>query len=209
VEELRVRLPELAPQRCARFVSGYGLPEYDAGLLTGTKAMADYYEDAAGRKQLSGAEQIKYFKDISNWMLGDLSRLLNLRNQDITDSPVTPGHLVELIDLVNAGTVSVTMGKTVLEEAFQSGGSPSRIVAEKGYTQISDSSGVEPVVRQAIEDNPKAVDDYIAGKETAAKFLVGQVMKLTKGQAKPELVNQLVVGALEEMKQAMQPVTPD
>ena len=209
VEELRARLPELAPQRCARFVSGYGLPEYDAGLLTGTKAMADYYEDTAGRKRLSGTEQNKYYKDVSNWMLGDLSRLLNLQNQDITESPVTPEHLVELIDLVDTGTVSVSMAKTVLEEAFQSGGSPSRIVAEKGYTQISDSSGVEPVVHRAIEDNPKAIDDYIAGKETAAKFLVGQVMKLTRGQAKPELVNQLVVGALEEIKQAMQPVTPD
>ena len=209
VKELRARLPELAPQRCARFVADYGLPEYDAGLLTGTKAMADYYEAAANQKQLSGAAQNKYFKDLSNWMLGDLSRLLNLDNQDITESPVTPQHLVELIDLVDAGTVSVTMAKTVLEEAYQSGDSPARIVEEKGYTQISDTSGVEPVVRQAIADNPKAVDDFVAGKETAAKFLVGQVMKLTKGQAKPDLVNQLVLEALEETKQAMQPVTPD
>ena len=170
--------------------------------------MADYYEAAARLKPLSGAVQTKYFKDLSNWMLGDLSRLLNLNNQDIAESPVTPEHLGELIDLVDAGTVSATLAKTVLEEAFQSGGSPSRIVDEKGYTQISDTSGVEPVVQQAITDHPKAVDDYVAGKDTAAKFLVGQVMKLTKGQAKPELVNQLVSAALEEKKHTIQPVTP-
>ena len=92
------------------------------------------------------------------------------------------------------------MAKTVLEEAFESGDSPTQIVQEKGYTQISDSSAVEAAVGQAINANPQAVADYMGGKETAAKFLVGQVMKITKGQAKPDLVNQLVVEALEALK---------
>jgi len=96
--------------------------------------------------------------------------------------------------------VSVSMAKTVLEEAFESGDSPAQIVQEKGYTQISDSSTVESAVGEAIDANPQAVSDYMGGKETAAKFLVGQVMKITKGQAKPDLVNELVVVALENLK---------
>ena len=200
VEELRERLPELAPERCARFQQHYGLPEYDARLLTGSKAMADYFETALDQLCSSGSDPEGQAKQVSNWVLGDLSGLLNLENRDISESPLSPEHLVELIGLVNEGTISVTMGKTVLEEAFNAGGSPRSIVAERGYTQISDSTAVEPSVREALEANPRAVADYLGGKESAAKFLVGQVMKLTKGQAKPDVVNELVTAALERMK---------
>ena len=193
VEQIRACLPELAPQRCARFRQQYGLPQYDAQLLTAAKPTADYYEQAT-------ALAPSHAKQVSNWMLGDLTRLLNLENRDIADSPVTPAHLVELIALVENGAVSVTMGKTVLEEAYASGASPARIVAERGYTQISDAASVDASVRQALDANPRAVADYLGGKESAAKFLVGQVMKLTRGQAKPDLVNQLVAAALERMK---------
>ena len=196
VAEIGERLPELAPQRCDRFRLEYGLPDYDARLLTDSKAMADYFEQAVNLGQASDT----LAKQISNWMLGDLSGLLNQENRDISDSPVSPEHLVELIGLVDEGTISVTMGKTVLEEAYASGHSPKHIVEERGYTQISDTSSVEPSVREALDANPRAVADYLGGKESAAKFLVGQVMKLTRGQAKPELVNQLVTDALEHMK---------
>ena len=125
---------------------------------------------------------------------------MNLQNLEIEESPVSPEHLGELIALVDDGTVSVSMAKTVLEEVFQSGDSPRRIIQEKGYTQISDSSIVETAVCEAISANPQAVADYMGGKETAAKFLVGQVMKITKGQAKPNLVNELVVRALEKLR---------
>ena len=125
---------------------------------------------------------------------------MNLQDLDINESPVSPEHLVELIGLVDQDTVSVSMAKTILEEAFETGGSPAQIVREKGYTQISDSSTVKSAVGEAIDANPQAVADYIGGKETAAKFLVGQVMKITKGQAKPDLVNELVVSALEKLK---------
>ena len=202
VEELREKLPELAPQRCARFQQEYGLPEYDARLLTGSKAMADYFEAALGQLSSNGADLEGHAKQVSNWMLGDLSGLLNLENRDISESPLSPDNLVELIGLVNEGAISVTMGKTVLEEAFKSAGSPRSIVEERGYTQISDTSAVEPSVREALDANPRAVADYLAGKESAAKFLVGQVMKLTRGQAKPDVVNQLVTAALERMKSA-------
>ena len=200
VEEIRNRIPELATHRLTRFTEQYGLPEYDARLLTNSKAMADYYEQAAVLEPPNGEESGKFAKNVSNWMLGDLSRLLNLNDVEIDESPVSPEHLAELIGLVDQGTVSVSLAKTVLDEAFDSGGSPAQIVQEKGYTQISDSSAVESAVGQAIDANPKAVADYISGKESAAKFLVGQVMKITRGQAKPDLANQLVAAALEKLK---------
>ena len=201
VDQLRERLPELAPERCARFQQDYGLPEYDSRLLTSSKAMADYFETATRIPSLDGDAQASHAKQVSNWMLGDLSGLLNQENRDIVDSPVSPEHLVELIGLVGEGTISVTMAKTVLEEAYNSGASPKLIVEEHGYTQISDTSAVGPLVLEALEANPRAVADYLGGKESAAKFLVGQVMKLAKGQAKPDLVNQLVAAALEKEKE--------
>ena len=125
---------------------------------------------------------------------------MNQENRDISQSPVSPEHLVELIGLVDNSSISATMAKTVLEEVYATGASPKRVVEERGYTQISDTSAVQSSVLEALGSNPKAVVDYIAGKDSAAKFLVGQVMKLTRGQAKPDLVNQLVTDALEQMK---------
>ena len=233
VDELRQHLPELAPQRCQRFCDDYALSEYDARLLTSSKAMADYFETAIRiraslnfpafsatlvvQKRTPAASshtsetmvdvpQHAYpgpspiAKQVSNWILGDLSALLNQENRDIAASPVKPEHLVELIGLVDGGAISVTMAKTVLEEAYASGDSPNNIVDERGYTQISDTSAVEPSVLEALDANPKAIADYLAGKESAAKFLVGQVMKLTRGQAKPDVVNQLVTDALERRR---------
>jgi len=200
IEEIRGKIPELATDRMTRFIHEYSLPEYDARLLTNSKGMADFYERAADLGSNSGDGDEKYAKNVSNWMLGDLSRLLNLQSLEIDESPVSPEHLAELIGMVDQDTVSVSMAKTVLEEVFESGDSPAQVVQEKGYTQISDSSAVDVAVTEAIEANPQAVADYMGGKETAAKFLVGQVMKITKGQAKPDLVNELVVVALEKLK---------
>lgn len=200
VDELRQRLPELAPQRSQRFCDEYALPEYDARLLTSSKAAADYFEESVKLGGASGAALITLAKQVSNWMLGDLSALLNQENRDISDSPVSPGHLVELIGLVDGGAISVTMAKTVLEETYSSGKSPGLIVEEKGYTQITDTSSVEPMVREALDANPRAVADFLGGKESAAKFLVGQVMKIARGQAKPDLVNRLVSEALEQAR---------
>ncbi len=200
IEEIKNKLPELASERLTRFTVQYGLPEYDARLLTNTKDMADYYERATSLHGSGDKADEKFAKNVSNWILGDLSRLLNLEDRQIVESPVSPENLVELIHLVDRDTISVSMAKTVLEEAFESEGSPAQIVREKGYTQISDTSAVDTAVREAIDANPQAVSDYMGGKETAAKFLVGQVMKITKGQAKPDLVNEMVVVALEKLK---------
>jgi aspartyl-tRNA(Asn)/glutamyl-tRNA(Gln) amidotransferase subunit B len=197
VEEIQGRLPELATQRRARFGEQYRIPEYDAGLLTSSKAMAGFYESAvaAGLRRNGDGEGLA--KSISNWVLGDLSRLLNLANTGIGESKVTPDYLAELVDLVDRGEINTNTAKDVLEQVFQDGKSPAQVVAEKGYSQIDDSSVVEAAVAAAIEANPKALEDYRNGKSAAAKFLVGQVMKNTKGQAKPDLVNQLVEASLK------------
>ncbi|CAI8040016.1 Aspartyl/glutamyl-tRNA(Asn/Gln) amidotransferase subunit B [Geodia barretti] len=189
VEEIQGRLPELATQRRARFVEQYRIPEKDAGLLTNSKDMADFYESAGDDEGLA--------KSVSNWVFGDLSRLLNLENTGIGESKVTPDYLAELVDLVDRGEINTNTAKDVLEQVFQDGKSPAEVVAEKGYSQIDDSSVVEEAVAAAIEANPKALEDYRSGKSAAAKFLVGQVMKNTKGQAKPDLVNQLVEASLK------------
>ena len=200
VDRLRSRLPELAGQRKLRFMDQYGLPEYDADLLTASRASADYYEKAVAQRPQNGINTETLAKNVSNWILGDLSRLMNLHGQEISQIKVTPAHLVQLISLIDGGALSVSLAKTVLEECFESGARPDKIVAEKGYTQINDSSAVEAAVRQAIDQNPKAVADYWNGKEKAAKFLVGQVMRLTRGQARPDLAQQLVLECLEAAK---------
>ena len=205
VEGLRGLLPELPPQRRVRFAHQYAVSDYDARLLTSSKDMADYFENTLDTKRQSGtvpAPELEVFaKSASNWILGDISRLMNLENGDVAGLKVTPDHLYELISLVKDGSISVTMAKTVLEDAFTSGDSPVKIVKEKGYTQISDSASVKTVVAEAIAANPRAVVDFMNGKDTATRYLVGQVMKITKGQAKPELVNQLVLESLEELKE--------
>ncbi len=135
------------------------MPEYDARLLTNVQAIADTFEESSGKKPGDYA----FAKSVSNWILGDLSRLLNLEGLDITESKITPTHLAELVELIDAGTLSVTMAKIVLEEAFASGDAPGKIVQEKGYIQISDSSVVEAAVAEAIDNNPKAVEEYFRG----------------------------------------------
>jgi aspartyl-tRNA(Asn)/glutamyl-tRNA(Gln) amidotransferase subunit B len=200
VEQIREELPELAAQRRGRLSKQYRIPEYDATLLTNSKALADYFEDTVNLSRTTGGAGGQFAKSVSNLMLGDLTRLMNLHNLAIDEIKVTPDHLAELVGAVQAGDISGTIAKTVLEEVFSSGASPGQIVAEKGYTQISDSAAVEAAVAEALSANPKAVADYLGGKDTATRFLVGQVMKITRGQANPEMVNRLLAEQLEALK---------
>ena len=200
VEGIKARLLELPAQRRARLVNEYGLPHYDANLLTASKASADYFESCMAVKQLDPSFLETRAKTISNWIVVELGRLLNLKGMEISAAKVTPPHLVELVELIEVGTLSTTLAKAVLEEAFDTGESPAKIVQERGYVQISDSGVVDSAVAEAVTANPQAVADYLKGKETAAKFLVGQVMKITKGKANPALVNDLVKRKLETMK---------
>ena len=200
VQELRGSLPELPAQRRARFVEQYGLALYDAGLLTGSRATASYFEESIALGDVGAAAARSRAKTVANWVLGELGHLLNQIGLEIQQSPVTPAYLAELAGLVESDTLSTTLAKTVLEESFHTGESPSRVVEQRGYVQISDSSVVESAVEEAVRSSPQAVADYLNGKETAAGFIVGQVMKLTGGKAKPALVNELVAKKLQSMR---------
>ena len=200
VEEVRAGLPDLPRQRRERFVSQYSLTLYDANLLTSSKAMADFFEACLQGKPVKIEEVADRAKSFSNWMLGEVSRFLNASSKELSETPLTPNHIVELVELVDSGNLSNTLAKDVLEDTFNTGKAPREVVKERGYVQISDTSVVASAVAEAIEENAPAVADYLKGKETAANFLVGQVMKLTLGKANPALVNQLVREKLEELK---------
>ncbi len=195
VEELRDKLPELPDARRSRFTQKYGLPVYDASLLTTSKAMADYFEDCISLTE--GPNLEKRTKAVSNWLLGDFTRLLHSTGNDISDCKVTSKHLMEMLDLIEQGTLSGAAAKTVLEDMFSDGKRASEIIAEKGLTQISDTKEVEDIIAQIIASNSQAVDDFKRGKEKALTFLVGQVMRLTKGRANASLVNELLKEKLE------------
>ena len=200
VEEIRARLPELPAQRRVRFMDQYGLSLYDADLLTSGKPIADFFESSLGLKQLEPHLLKGRAKSISNWITVELGRLLNLNGIEISAARVTPAHIMELVELIDSGILSTTLAKTVLEESFDTGKAPGDIVKERGYVQLSDSSVVQSAVEEAISSNPQAVSDYLKGKEAAAKFLVGQVMKITSGKAEPALVHELVEEKLEAIK---------
>jgi len=190
VEEIESRLPELPDVRKDRFLSQYGLPLYDANLITNSKALADYFESCVNLSKDAPAE--KRAKTVSNWLLGDFARLLNVTDIEINESKATPGHLVELLDLIDQGTLTGPAAKKVFEEMFNTGKPPKEIAAQQGLTQISDTSAVEEAVREVIASNSQAVADFKAGKEQAVKFLVGQVMKATRGRANPQMVTEIL-----------------
>jgi len=184
VEEIRSALPELPDQRKDRYVREYGLPEYDAAVITSSKEMADYFE-----RCLSGYANAK---SVSNWVMGDLTRLLNAGGMEITRCRIAPDQLAGMLRLLDSGTISGKIAKTVFEEMFETGKDPDSIVKEKGLVQISDQGAIEAAVDQALAANPKVVEDFRAGKEKALGFLVGQVMKVTRGKANPEMVNSII-----------------
>jgi aspartyl-tRNA(Asn)/glutamyl-tRNA(Gln) amidotransferase subunit B len=190
VEQSMAELPEA---RRHRFISEYSLSEYDAGVLTMTKALADYFEVAA---KISGQP-----KPAANWIMGDLLRSFKDAGMDLKDlssSLVTPKMLAEMILLEKKGTISGKMAKTVMEEMVQTGKEPGVIVQEKGLVQISDSAEIEQIVQKVIEGNPQPVAQYKSGKTGTLGFLVGQVMKETQGRANPQAVNELLKHKLEE-----------
>lgn len=191
VDEIRARLLELPDARRDRFMSQYNLSRYDANLLTDSRALADYFEDCL-KLSLASAGVEKKAKIVANWLLGEFTRLLNATNIEIKDTRVKPQHLVEMLDLIDKGTLSTKMAKEVFEDMFHSGKKATQVVQEKGLVQISTATELEDVVARVIVENSQAVYDYKQGKETALKFLVGQVMKVTKGQANPQMVNELL-----------------
>ena len=190
VEEIKARLPELPQARKERFMAQYGLPLYDANILTGSRALADYFENCLKLMDNSKA------KLISNWLLGDFSRLLNATNTDIKTTKVSPEHLTEMLNLVDKGTISGPVSKAVFEEMFYSGKGASAIVTEKELSQISDTAKVREIINKVIANNARAVSDYKAGKQQALTFITGQVMKTTRGRANPALVKKILIQEL-------------
>jgi aspartyl-tRNA(Asn)/glutamyl-tRNA(Gln) amidotransferase subunit B len=181
VAEIQKGLPELPGEKKDRFVRQYQIPEYDAEILTSTRAMANYYEEC-----------VRLFaepKTVSNWMMGDLLKELKRDEREIDQCPVTPRHLSEMLSMVKAGTISGKIAKDVFEEMYQTGERPEKIVKEKGWVQILDEGEIETAITRAMESNPKQVEDYRNGKEKLFGFFVGEVMKQTKGKANPKLVN--------------------
>jgi aspartyl-tRNA(Asn)/glutamyl-tRNA(Gln) amidotransferase subunit B len=193
VEAVGAKLPELPEAKRERFMAEYGLSLYDASLLTGSKAMADYFEDCQRvNKEVPP-------KEVSNWLLGEASRIMNANNIDISEfrETVSPERLSGLI-LSSHSTINTATAKSVLEEMFQTGKSADVIITEKGLSQISDTKQLEETAVEVINSNVQPVADYRAGKEQALKFLVGQVMKATKGRANPKLVNEVLKQKLAE-----------
>jgi aspartyl-tRNA(Asn)/glutamyl-tRNA(Gln) amidotransferase subunit B len=189
IEAVRTSLPELPDQKRKRFIEVYGLPPYDAGIITTSRELADYFEDC-----------VKLFakpKTVSNWVMGPLVGYLNATGLEIGQSPVSAAHLAQLLELVDSGEISSKIAKTVFEETANSGRSPRKIVAEKGLVQVSDAAVIREIVSNVLENCAAEVQDYQNGKTKLFGFFVGQVMKATKGQANPKLVNEILKEKLD------------
>lgn len=194
IEEIQAALPELPDARQARFVSDYGLSDYDAALLTVSRETSDYFETVAG----VSAKMTP--KDAANWINGEVSRILNTEGVDITSfaARVPAEALSDLIGVTLGGKINTATAKTVLDEMYRSGRSSELIIEEKGLSQISDDAAIEGMAAEVIAANPGAVADYHAGKEQSLKFLVGQMMRLSKGRANPAAAAEIIKRKLKE-----------
>lgn len=189
VSNLKNNLPEMPHVRKERYITKYGLPEYDAEQLTSSKEVADYFENV-----------IKFFdnpKAVSNWIMSEFSKMLNENEITIKESKVTEENLADLLNLVQKGTISSKIAKNVFIDMFETGKMASDIVKEKGLIQVSDEGAILEVIQKVLDNNPQSIADYKAGKDRALGFLVGQIMKETKGKANPQIVNKLL---LEKLK---------
>jgi aspartyl-tRNA(Asn)/glutamyl-tRNA(Gln) amidotransferase subunit B len=184
IQRIQSSLPELPDKKMARFVAQYGLPAYDAALLTSDRELADYFEDCL--------RKFAQPKTVSNWIMGSLLGLLNAMGKTIEASPVSPENLAALLELIDSGAISGKIAKTVFDEMAQTGKAAKQIVKEKGLMQISDTDAIEEVISQVITGNPREVEAYQKGKTKLIGFFVGKIMQATKGRANPKLVNEIL-----------------
>ncbi|MFC3885417.1 Asp-tRNA(Asn)/Glu-tRNA(Gln) amidotransferase subunit GatB [Bacillus songklensis] len=187
---VRAEIPELPDARQKRYVEEFGLPSYDAKVLTVTKEMADFFEATVN----AGADA----KLASNWLMGEVSAYLNAEQKELKDVALTPEGLAGMIKLIQDGTISSKIAKKVFKELIENGGDAEKIVKEKGLVQISDEGALRKIVTEALDANPQSIEDYKNGKEKAIGFLVGQIMKATKGQANPPMVNKLLLEEIQK-----------
>jgi aspartyl-tRNA(Asn)/glutamyl-tRNA(Gln) amidotransferase subunit B len=184
VEDVRASLPELPDVKKERFAQQYGIPVYDAGVLTASRELADYFEEA-----------VRIFpqpKTVSNWIMVELLRLLKADDREIQDCPVTPQGLAGLLKMLETGVISGKMAKDVLEQAYREAKDPVELVKAQGLSQVTDESILRDAVKKVIQANPSEVEKYRAGKTNVLAFFVGQVMKETRGKANPKSVNELL-----------------
>ncbi|MED3397101.1 Asp-tRNA(Asn)/Glu-tRNA(Gln) amidotransferase subunit GatB [Bacillus wiedmannii] len=184
-EEIRASIPELPDARKARYVAEIGLPAYDAHVLTLTKEMSDFFEAAIE----DGADA----KLTSNWLMGEVLAYLNKQQKELKDVALTPAGLSKMVQLIEKGTISSKIAKKVFNELIEKGGDPEEIVKAKGLVQISDEGTLRKVVTEILDNNEQSIEDFQNGKDRAIGFLVGQIMKATKGQANPPLVNKILL----------------
>lgn len=184
IESVKKTVPELPTQRKERFMKEYGLPEYDAVLLTSSKKYADYFEKTSSL--------CKNPKSVSNWIMSEVLRIVNDKGCDIFDTGMTPEYLSEIIGLIDTGKISGKIAKDIFEETITSGKNPSGIVKDKGLLQISDTSELENIVRSVIEKSPAEAERFKNGETKLMGFFVGQIMKASKGKANPKIVNDLI-----------------
>ena len=190
IQNIKDNLPELPESRKERYLTEYNLSEKDARMLTASKHMSDMFE-----KALSICNNAKA---VANWLLSDVSRILNEKELEPSQIPFTAEQLAEMIMLIDKGTISSAIGKKVLEELFENPKNPEEIVKEKGWIQISDEGAIKEIVLKILENNPQSIADYKAGKDRALGFLVGQAMKETKGKANPQMLNKLFLDELNK-----------
>jgi aspartyl-tRNA(Asn)/glutamyl-tRNA(Gln) amidotransferase subunit B len=193
VETIRANLPELPEARTRRFIEQYELKPQDARLLTSEKALADYFETVAAKSKSSA-------KSVSSWIAGEFMRYRNNLEIDVTKIPVPAEDLARLIDMVTDKTISGNAGKLVLGELFKNGGKPEEIVKVKNLAQVSDEGFIQETITKILDDNPKEVEQYLAGKETILQWLMGQVARATRGKADPTVAKDLLVKALDEKR---------
>ncbi|KKI91390.1 glutamyl-tRNA amidotransferase [Bacillus sp. SA1-12] len=189
-ERIRGSIPELPDARRKRYVDELGLPEYDAQVLTMTKEMSDFFEQTLA----VGADA----KQASNWIMGEVSAYLNAEGKELADVALTAEGLAGMIKLIENGTISSKIAKQVFKELIENGGDAEKIVKEKGLIQISDDETLRKFVNEALDANPKSIEDFKNGKQKAIGFLVGQIMKATKGQANPPMVNKLLMEEIQK-----------
>ena len=190
IENIKNNLPEMPESRRERYINDFKLSEKDARLLTASKYLSNMFESA---ERICGNA-----KAVANWLLSDVSRILNEKELEPDAIPFKAEHLAKLVELIEKGTISSAIGKKVVEELFENPRAPEEIIKEKGWIQISDEGAIKEVVEKVIANNPKSVEDYKAGKDKAIGFLVGQAMKETKGKANPQMLNKMFKEELDK-----------
>ena len=188
VAEIKASLPESAAKRRVRYINELGIPEYDAGVLTDTKEMSDFFDEAVSYKANP--------KLVSNWLMSEVNGYLNEKKVGLLDTKLTPEHLAKMINLISDGTISSKIAKKVFKETISNGTEPEEWVKSKGLVQESDPAVLKPMILEILDNNQQSIDDFKNGKDRAVGYLVGQIMKQTHGQANPKVVNKILMAEL-------------